>query len=223
VLKKLILLTALSTTVGLTGSTGSAQAAEDSFLFGAPQRSQIYGSLGYSGTPHLGYIQGISPTVAVGGELIVDIGAYYSTASFIPGNAVSIAGAVPVKILLGEEDKLTYALTLKPGIGIGVPRGGGTLFEVLLHSGFNMGFKVSRMVTVGGGVDIPFTIFLGDASGIIFPLLFGPAAEFNLAPDFTLRSELKLGPHIAAGGAGGLGGSSTNLGLNFNVGVNYRF
>ncbi len=221
-LEKLILLTALITTVGLTGASGSAEAAEDSFLFGAPQRSQVYGSLGYSGTPHLGYMQGISPTVAVGGEFIVDIGAYHSLASFVPGNAISIAGAVPVKILLGEQDKLTYALTLKPGVGIGVPTGA-TFFELLLHSGFNMGYKASRLVTVGGGIDIPFTVFLGDASGVIFPILIGPAAEFNLAPDFTLRSELKLGPHIAAGSAGAFGGSSANLGLNFNVGVNYRF
>ncbi|MEM1024781.1 MAG: hypothetical protein AAGD10_03430 [Myxococcota bacterium] len=218
-IKKLTLLTAFAATVGLTGS---AQAAEDSFLFGAPQKPQVFGSLGYSGIPRLGYMQGISPTVAIGGEFILDIGAFYSLGNGVAGNAISVAGAVPIKILLAEEDKVTFALTLSPGLGVGVPSGA-TFFELLLHSGVNIGYKASSLVTVGGGVDIPVTIFLGDASGVLFPILFGPAAEFRIAPQFSLRSELKLGPHIAAGGAGGLGGSTTSLGFKFNVGVNYRF
>lgn len=201
------------------GSPSTAAAAEDSFLFGAPQRGQVFGSLGYSGTPRIGYMTGLNPTTAIGGEFILDIGQFYNTQSFVPGNRIFVGAAVPIKLLLSEEDKLTFALTVAPGIGAQIITGGATQFGILMHGAVNVGYKASKQFTIGGGIDVPLSLHFGDFTNVAIPILLGPAAEFRVTRDLTLRSELKLGPHITAADFGG----GANLGLKFNIGVNYAF
>lgn len=220
-LKKFTLLTAFAATLGLAGS---AQAAEDSFLFGAPQKSQIFGSTGYSGVLRGGYATGLSPTVGIGAELILDLGLFNSLATGAPGT-ITFAAGVPIKFLVFEGKQVVMGYTFEPGLGINSQSFGfgpfsqsTERFVLMLHNSFNIGYKASRLVTVGGGGDVPLTLFLGDQSFAVIPILLGPVAEFNISPDFTVNGELKFGPHIAAGQ-----GSAVNFGFKFNVGVAYRF
>lgn len=196
-------------------------AGPGSIQFGAPKKQAIYGELGYSGIPRIGYITPLGPRFAIGGEFILDIGQFYSLGTGVPGT-VTIAGGAPIKVVLSETQELIVGLDLLPGIGVNIIDrgffGSTTRFALLLHSGINVGYKVNQQVIVGGGAEIPLTMLLGDFSNAVIPIIFGPEVEFMLTPEFTLTGDLKMGPHITAGDF-----SRTDFGFKFQVGVAYSF
>jgi len=211
--------TGLALAAALFIAPSLAHAAPGSMMFGAPKKQAIFGELGYSGIPRAGYITPVGPRLALGGEFFLDIGAFNSLGTGVPGT-LTIAGGVPVKILLSESQEILVGVGLTPGVGITVFRGDvDPNFALLLHSELNVGYKVNQQVIVGGGVNIPLTVSLGRASGAVIPILFGPAAEFKMTPELALTGELKMGPHIAAGDVFAV----TTFGFKFQVGIAYSF
>jgi len=209
----------LALAAALFAAPSVADAAPGSIVFGAPKKQAAYGEIGYSGIPRLGYMTPVGPRLAISGEFILDIGAFNSLGAGVPGT-VTLAGGLPVKVLLMESKELIVGLGLTPGIGVTFPRfGADAQFALLLHSELNVGFRVDRQMIVGGSVDIPMTVTIGNFSGVLIPILFGPAVEFELTPEWSLTGELKMGPHIAAGDFFG----STTFGFKFQVGAAYSF
>ena len=192
----------------------------DSFLFSAPSQSMVFGSTGYSGGLRAGYMAPLGDGFSLGGEFILDLGLFNSVGSGLPGT-VTIGAGAPIKLAIAETNKVVVGLTFTPGIGATIfdlVVTTETLFALLLHVSSNVGYMVNDQLTVGGGIDIPFSVFLGSANFVIIPLLFGPAAEYKVDDNLSLTAELKLGPHIAAGDA-----STTTFGFKTAVGATFRF
>lgn len=211
--------TSLALAVAMFGAPALASAAPGSAQFGAPRKQTFFGEVGYSGMPRLGYLAPVNPRLAIGGEFILDIGAFNSLASGVPGN-LTLAAGLPIRMVLMQDKKLVVGAAFTPGLGVGIPRFGDAAFALLLHSEINVGYRVNQQITVGGAAEIPLTFYIGNASGAVIPVLFGPAVDFALTPEWSLLGELKLGPHIAAGD--GLG-SNVSLGFQFQVGAAYSF
>ena len=217
--------TGLALVAALTATPALASAAPGSLQFGVPKQQAIYGELGYSGIPRIGYMAPIGPRVAIGGEFILDIGLFNSLGTGVPGT-VTIAGGLPIRLLLTENEDIIVGAEFTPGLGVSIREfgfggfGGGstTLFTLLLHSGLDVGYKVNQQVIVGGGVDLPLSFFLGDFTQVAIPILFGPEVEFALTPEWSLTGDLKMGPHIIAGDF-----SRTDFGFKFQVGAAYSF
>lgn len=205
----------------LTLSPGLAQAG-DSLVFGTPQRPTLYGSTGYSGILRGGFVQPSSPTMSLGGELILDLGGFGSLDA--AGNLTTLAGAFRLDLTLMENEDLLVGFTFTPGIGVAFPRFGDAAFALLLHPDLNIGYKVSPQVVVGGGITVPFTLYVGQGgAAVAVPVLFGPVAEFRLTPDLGIFTQLKLGPTIFGGSGGGVGGSRVDFGMDLRAGVSYSF
>ncbi len=115
-------LTTTTALLAMLAAPAVAGAATDSWLFGTPQKQNVYGQIGYSGTPRIGYITPLSDKVALGGEFILDIGLFNNLGSGAPGE-LTIAGAVPIKVRLTENQQLVASLTFHPGIGAYIPSG----------------------------------------------------------------------------------------------------
>lgn len=208
----------------ITGAPALASAAPGSVVFGAPKKQTVFGELGYSGIPRIGYLHPLSPRFALGGEFILDIGQFYGLSDGIPGT-VTVAGGVPLRLVISESKDLIVGLGFTPGLGVSIREFGfgpfstsTTLFALLLHSELNVGYKVNQQVTVGGGVELPMTLYAGDFTQFVIPIVFGPQVEFALTPEWSLSGDLKMGPHISAGDF-----SNTSFGFKFQVGVAYAF
>jgi hypothetical protein len=219
-MKKFVVATTIAVFLAAPGPTAWASGG---YLFGSPDNPTLAGELGYSGIPRVAYMTPLGPTAAIGGEFIVDIGAFYSLANGAPGN-VTIALGVPIKFVLSEDESIVVGTEFTPGLGVTfVGFGGSDLFDILLHSAIHVGYKASDQIIVGGGVEIPLTIAIstgGGGSGAAIPILFGPMVDFSLMKNLSITGDLKLGPHIVAGS--GLGGT-TSFGFKFAGGVAYSF
>jgi hypothetical protein len=220
--------TGLALAAALTASPALASAEPGSIMFGAPQRQTVFGELGYSGIPRIGYLHPINPRLAIGGEFILDVGLFNSLGSGIPGT-VTIAGAAPIKLVVSENQEVIIGLEFTPGIGASIRQFGvsvfstdTTLFTLLLHSEVSVGYKVNEQVIVGGGAEIPLTLFFGDANQVAIPIILGPEVEFALTPEWTITGDLKLGPHIIAGDRVFFADGVT-FGFKFQAGVAYSF
>lgn len=213
--------TGLALAAALTAAPALASAAPGSVMFGAPKKQTVYGELGYSGIPRIGYLAPMGPRWALGGEFILDIGNFYGLSDGLPGN-LTIAAGMPVKLVLSENSKMIIGAEFTPGLGVNIVSRGfvsTTNFALLLHSGLSVGAKINQQVTVGGGVEIPLTMFLGDFSSVAIPIILGPEVEFALTPEWSLTGDLKFGPHISAGDLA----SNVAFGFKFQVGVAYAF
>ncbi|MGF1508203.1 MAG: hypothetical protein ACFB9M_01725 [Myxococcota bacterium] len=198
-------------------------------LFGSPDRPTVAGELGYSGLPRASYLYPFSPQFSIGGEFILDLGLFYRITDSVPGTVTLAAGA-PIKLVLSEKNKIVIGTEFTPGIGIGIDTGGvsfdfdegGTTvnqdesFALLLHSGVHVGYKADPQLIVGGGVEIPLTIYFSSVTFAVVPILFGPMVEYEVLENLAITGDLKLGPHIGVGDFG-----NTGFGFKFQAGVAY--
>ncbi len=207
-------------------------ARAESFMFGAPEDELVFGSTGYSGVLRGGYMTPLGEGLSIGGEFILDVGVFNGVGDDKPGDITLAAGA-PIKLHLVDTPTLIVGATFTPGLGVGfadtvtidfsgeftrVEETTEALFALLLHAQVNAGYKVNEKLIVGGGIDFPMTFYFGEFDVYVFPILFGPTAEYQINDQFSVGADLKLGPHIAAGDA-----DSTSFGFKFAAVGTYRF
>lgn len=213
-----------------TGSKMTLASSEtESFAFGIPQKSLVYGELGYSILPRLGFQTAMSDTLSIGGEFILDIGLFNSLGSNIPGT-VTVAGGVPIRLMVMDREDFGLRLSFTPGVGwtsrtfstpslAGFPSFSATTnaFALLLHSEADIRLlELTDGVRLGANVRVPFTIFAGDFSNVLVPLMAGPTVEWDANEDLSIFGRLALGPHIIAGDGG-----RVDFGLAITVGASY--
>lgn len=181
--------------------------------------SIIEAGLGFSGLPHIAYHYGTGNTFSIGGSFSFDYAYWAPDFAFTPG----ILLQAPMRISLSNSDSFTFGLRLDPGIGFVFPKGGGFLLGILLNASANFGIPIQNRFILGGGVDIPMALFVGDATIFAIPLLFGPIFEFHVTPPLAITFDLKFGPHIDAGDAPSGAGSHVFFGMKIMAGIAYRF
>ena len=206
---------------------GTAQA---DFAFGTPGEDVAFASTGYSGVVRGGYSFQVGDNFSIAGEFILDVGTFYSIRDGAPGT-VTVAGAAPMKLTLMDTDQFVLGLTAAPGLGVGffevttvslfeeTTFSTEPFFALLLHFAGNFGYKLTEDLILGGGIDMPFTLYFGDFDVFFFPVLFGPTAEYQILDALKLFGEFKLGPHVGVSD----GNTSTATGLKFMVGATYSF
>lgn len=168
----------------------------------------IQAELGITGLPRVAYHYSLKQGLSVGGQVGLDWGHYHLVS---PTVALEIQGAV------------RYSVYRSPNLSIGVRADPGfyynfasSLFGILLPVAANLGYTVDDRIIVGGGVDLPMLLlFSGRNSGLAFPLLVGPIAEYHLSPPLAVTLDAKLGPVFNTGGG-------TDFGLKVMVGLGYR-
>lgn len=203
-------------------------------LFGVPARSTVMVEAGYSALPRVTYLAPVADWFSIGVRAGLDIGLFNSMNEDYRGTLTFGAG-VPVRFAVVDTDRVAVGLGLTPGLGLtaldytGIVQSilqipgfdfgrdlTGEYLAVLLDASLDVGFRLSRVVTVGGGVEVPAALFFGggtDLEGLGFdlgarvtepdqfsvvPLLIGPSVELRLAEKFALAAKVRAGPHFVS-------------------------
>lgn len=193
--------------------TPQAARASDSILFGNPKNT-VYGSTGFTNVLRGGYVTEIGDNVSIGAELALDLGWF---GNIDAAGEFTFAGMFAVDVSLLDGPEIEMALHFRPGIGV-YPRSFRALAAIPLHAAWNIGYKATDQISVGGGLAIPLTIYAGDFGFAEIPILVGPMADFELTPELDLFTSLQFGPAITAGT-----GSTASFGFDMRVGVAYSF
>ncbi len=186
----------------------------DALFGGIPRGALVQGELGFTGIPRAAYHMALSPQLSVGGMVSLDYG-YYQTR----GTNFGVLFQAPIRFQLHQEGPFTVSVRGEPGFGFQFR--GSTRFLLILAGSIQGGYAINNQITVGGGMEVPLMINIGDGPNfVVFPLLFGPMAEYHLTPSLALTADLKLGPWVVAGGGSV---NSSTFGLKILMGAAYRF
>lgn len=198
---------------GYEDTAGPGSTSWDMEFGGIPRGGTLHAEMGFSGLPRLAYHYGSSPSFSIGGMFSFDYAYWAPRAAFNP----AILLQAPMRLRLVQQNQLSVGLKLDPGLGFFFYNQ--FVFGILLNMGVNLGYAVNHQIIIGGGMDMPLAIWIGDGgSGVVIPILFGPVFEFHVTPAVAITFEAKFGPWIGAGDVSG-----TTFGLKLNAGVAYRF
>lgn len=223
--------------------------------FGVPHAPTVQVELGYSAIPRVSYLIPVAPWFAIGGQVGLDAGLFHSLGEDVPGT-LTFGAALPLRFAVIDSTRIRVQLAATPGIGLTIidytnVLGAedfdlpfdvtGEYFAVLLRSSLDVGYRASRVFTIGGGVEVPAALFFGGGTELsrlgldlvgqelpepsefnVVPVLFGPTIEARLSAGVTLGAKLRLGPHITSGDIPrDITGddSTTELGLQAQLGV----
>ena len=199
-----------------------AAVSRSSYFFGTPDSDLVFASTGYSGVLRGGYMTVLGEGFVLGAEFILDAGLFNSVGDGVPGT-ITVAAGAPMKFTFMDTDTLIVGLTATPGLGVTIidsVYSNDAFFTLLLHAESNVGYKISDELIIGGGIDFPMTFIFGDANVYLFPLLLGPAAEYQITEQLSIHTDFKIGPHIATGSNNQ---SNTTFGLKFEIGAAWVF
>lgn len=164
---------------------------------------------------------GVSVTYLKGSDERSDIG---GRASFLYGfeNTTSTAGGFGLNGIyrrrLNDDPRLAISGHIDPGVEIyGV--GGTTVFGLTAPVGVVAGYKLDDRLTIDAGADVPITIALSGAAGVVFGPLIGVGGEYKVNRDMAVTFRTRVGPEFAvvSGGSGSSVGFVTLLGLAYNT------
>jgi hypothetical protein len=200
-------------------------------LFGVPARDTLMVEAGYSALPRATFLSPVSSWFAIGGRVGLDVGLFNTMNEDYRGTLTFAAG-LPLRFAIVNTERVAVGLGLTPGVGLTVidytnilgAQGLGLQFDVtgeyfavLLDSSLDVGFRVTRQVTVGGGVEVPAALAFGGgteledlAGGLgliveepeaftVLPVLVGPTFEWRAAERFALAAKVRMGPHLLSG------------------------
>ena len=183
------------------------------YLFGGVPRDGIAAaSIGYPLMPRLEYQHPVAPGYSLGASFSINL-AYY-----VPEQGVNLGMQLtaPMRFSLLNRGGATIGLRFEPGFGFAFEPDFN--FAVLGNVGVALGARVSRLVTVGGGIDFPMAIFV-DPFIFVLPILFGPMLEVHPTPNLAITADFKMGPaFIAVNNA-----SDVEFALKLAIGAAYRF
>lgn len=201
---------------------------QSGFATGAPQIPTAFVQTGYSSLLRAGYMTPVSPRLALGGELILDLADFGFLRSEVAGRFTTV-GAFKLKAVLTENQDWVVNLTFTPGVGVQVAAGSRIdpvtgaptdtgLFALLLSTEVAAGYKLDERFTLGGGVRVPILVALGpdDLDAASIPILLGPVVDYRLDPHWALYGALQIGPAVLAGGS-----TLFDLGLEASVGLTF--
>lgn len=186
--------------------------------FDIPDGPTLVGKLGYATLPEVSYMLPLASWFAVGGTFGIDASLFGSTGSRIPGT-LTVYGAAPFQFRLFGRDGWRSRLTLRPGIGVTAVNFGaqfnenfgsrdrtGEYLAVLMHTSFAVGRDLTKVLSVGGGLDVPLTLFVGGGTDFVrvedfsvIPIMLGPDLEVSPTDGFSLGLGLRMGPHLTSG------------------------
>ncbi|NJK89190.1 MAG: hypothetical protein HC923_07140 [Myxococcales bacterium] len=211
----------------LAGPSSEASASppftpSGSALFGIVSRRSVAAEVGYS-TIRGTILLPVGKWFAFGASAFLDAGVFSATNDPLPGT-ITFGAGLPLQVALLQDDRLSTRLELKPGIGLTIRnfeglreaaeffglRADDTTSEAaafLLHSSLHVGYRISPRLLVGGGIQIPATLFRGNGlsgsieailpdEAAVIPILLGPGIEGFVAPGVAISFDLKMGPHI---------------------------
>lgn len=168
----------------------------------------IQAELGITGLPKVAYHYSLKQGLSVGGLVGLDWGHYHLVS---PTVALELQAAVRYSVY--RSSSLSIGVRADPGFYYNFAS---SLFGLLFPVAANVGYTVDDRIIVGGGVDLPMLLlFSGKSSGLAFPILVGPIAEYHLSPPLAVTLDAKLGPIFNTGGG-------TDFGLKVMVGLGYR-
>jgi len=227
----------------VTEASGEAPAAGEfirrgSPTFGSPRATTMLTELGYSAIPRATIFFPLASWFSWGARAGIDAALFHSVGEHAPGTLTAYA-ALPLRFGLVDSSKIGVGLELAPGIGLTMidytDRLGlsdvdtedvdltGEYAAVLLHASLDVGYRLSRVVTIGGGLDVPTTLFFGSGGEVeelleraavlvgpvadvdplsefrVVPILLGPSLELRVSEGVTLGATIRLGPHILSG------------------------
>jgi hypothetical protein len=200
--------------------------------FTVPELRTLSAELGYSRVPEASFVLPVASWFGFGARFGIDAALFGAAGGGGPGTLTTYVAA-PFQFGLWNRDNLAIRLTFAPGLGLtavnygsrlnvrvqGVD-GTGEFLAILLHTSLDAGFRVSRVLTVGGGLDLPITAFTGGglspevnaflraegyfrddgvSGGTVIPILVGPTLEVAPTDRFRIGTKLRFGPHISDG------------------------
>ncbi|MEM6370265.1 MAG: PEGA domain-containing protein [Myxococcota bacterium] len=203
--------------------------SEGSAFFGAPSRAALILEAGYSSLPGVTSLSPANKWFAYGVKFGIDAGLFGSVGEDIPGT-LTFYGGLPLILEMVDDSKWVARLSLVPGLGLTVidytgrvPFGEllsgtgvdltGEYLALLVHASLDVGHRLNRWFTFGGGLDVPTTFFFGGGTDIggpgvggtqpeefsVVPVLVGPTAEFRLSDQARIGLALRMGPHFTTG------------------------
>ena len=131
----------------------------------------------------------LSPSVQVGAAASFD----HSRFTHAPSLRFSAAGSVamPMLVTAHRGARTLLLLRIEPGAFLGAaPLGWG----ITLLLGLEVRVEVSRVVTLGGGVEVPTALVMHPGYLFTVPVLFGPIVQWRVSDDARVFVRAKAGP-----------------------------
>ncbi len=171
--------------------------------------SVVLGELGWPGLS-AAYLQGVTPTVDVGGRFTFNYGVEGIVTQVTPG--VKLQGLV--RVSLAEQARFNLGVTFAPGPFFYFYNGF-TAVGLTLPVGLVAGIPVSSALMLHAGMEFPFYVLFGSGGGPVFPVLVGAGAEYYLDHRLSLSFNTRMGPSVT-------GSRSSPFTLEALLGVAYR-